>query len=396
MGSKQRTYLSCIDEGLHAITEVPELRHNTVVRSLNLHSNSIQHIEGLGHLSNLASLNLSSNLISCIENLSGLVNLTSLNLANNCIAELRGLAGLSKLQQLNLSYNVISTIAGITDLQGKNGNLCKVNLQHNQLGTLQALAPLAGCLQLQQLQVGGNPCTLNPAAYAALRQVLPHVQHFDEPEGISIALGMQMVQAQLQAYDEQQQQELQQQRLLTEGSSRLAKKRATSMMAGRTSTAVLKQIKPHQQPHSPSSSSFKQAALPCGSSTSGSDSDASSGQAVLGCGHEQERSQQQSLSGLEPSPPLVQEAQQQPHGNPPSEAKSRYQKGCNSSSSATSRSEGKRAGHVAAGECHGSAEDCSVQTDEYVPEEAQKLQCEVQVLREQLGKLIGELSGSCA
>lgn len=212
-------HVSHVGEGLHSLSQVPELHNSssarTAVQSLNLHSNAITVIDGLQLLPNLTSLNLSSNSIRLIENLSSLVNLTALNLASNCISELRGLEGLSRLQQLNVSYNLISSLQGITALHGSSGSLTRLNLQHNQLPSLQALAPLAGCLHLQQLKVGGNPCTLTPAAYAALRQALPHVQQLDEGEAVSLAASWQMAHAQLQAYDagQQQQQHQQQQHM---------------------------------------------------------------------------------------------------------------------------------------------------------------------------------------
>lgn len=201
-------HISHVGEGLQGLSQVAELHNNrSAVQSLNLHSNAIQVINGLHNLPKLVSLNLSSNNIRLIEDLSGLVHLTSLNLASNSISELRGLEGLSKLQQLNVSYNLISSIQGITALHGSNGSLTRLNLQHNQLPSLQALAPLAGCLHLQQLKVGGNPCTLTPAAYAALRQALPQVQQLDEGEAVSLAASWQMAHAQLQAFDAGQQQQ---------------------------------------------------------------------------------------------------------------------------------------------------------------------------------------------
>lgn len=207
-------HASHVGEGLHSLGQVPELHDNasdsrSAVQSLNLHGNAIRAMDGLPVLPNLTSLNLSSNSISLIANLSGLAHLTSLNLASNSITQLRGLEGLSKLQQLNVSYNLISCIQGITALHGANGSLSRLNLQHNQLSSLQALAPLAGCLHLQQLKVGGNPCTISPAAYAALRQALPQVQQLDDSEAVSLAASWQMAHAQLQAYDAGQQQQQQ-------------------------------------------------------------------------------------------------------------------------------------------------------------------------------------------
>jgi hypothetical protein len=227
------TYVSHVGEGLHSISQVPELHpqqqqqqhNNSSVKSLNLHSNAISRISGLQQLPSLAALNLSSNSIRAIEGLCGLVHLTSLNLASNCISELRGLAGLSRLAVLNVSYNTLTSIAGISDLHGSAGSLARLNLQHNQLASLHALSPLAGCLALQQLQVGGNPCTLSPAAYAALRSALPHVQQLDEGEAVSLVVGWQMAQDQLHAYDSRQQHQQQQQQAAGAG-SRATKKQA--------------------------------------------------------------------------------------------------------------------------------------------------------------------------
>jgi hypothetical protein len=211
----QLLYVSHVAEGLHSIAEVPEAQQEraSAIAALNLHGNTIARMDGLQCLPALTALNLSSNSITSIECLAGLVHLTSLNLASNAIRQLRGLAGLRKLVALNVSYNSITCIAGISELHGSQGSLARLNLQHNQLASLQALAPLAGCLQLRGLKVGGNPATLSPAAYAALRQVLPQVQQLDEGEAFSLAVGWQMAQAQLLAHEsrlEQQQQQQQQ------------------------------------------------------------------------------------------------------------------------------------------------------------------------------------------
>lgn len=197
-------HVSHLGEGLTSIYQVEELSSTSAaaITVLNLHGNNVARIEGLNHLSRLARLNLSSNCIQGIENLQGLASLTSLNLASNRLRDLRGLAGLTSLVELNVSYNYITSLDGIAELHGPAARLKKLNVQHNALASLQALAPLAGCLQLRSLLVGGNPCTVSPAAYAALRQVLPQVQQLDEGQAVSVNAGCQLACLQLQVYQD--------------------------------------------------------------------------------------------------------------------------------------------------------------------------------------------------
>lgn len=214
-------FVSRIGEGLTSLAQVPELvdgRGDAGVAarlvSLNLHGNVLPRTVGLSHLSRLAVLNLSSNCVSSLEGLGGLTSLTSLNIASNRLSSLRGLAGLSGLVQLNAAYNAITCISGVAEIAPGGGGsaLASLNLAHNALASLQALAPLAGCLALRTLRVGGNPCTLSPAAYEALRQALPQVSNLDDSTAVSLSVGWELAAAQLQEYEQQQQQQ-QQQRL---------------------------------------------------------------------------------------------------------------------------------------------------------------------------------------
>lgn len=261
VGGRTSKHVSHVGEGLCSLAQVPELHNDrSAVQSLNLHSNAIEVLDGLHNLVSLNSLNLSSNSIRLIENLSGLVHLTSLNLASNSISELRGLEGLCKLQQLNVSYNVITSIQGITALHGSSGSLSQLNLQHNQLPSLQALAPLAGCLHLQQLEVGGNPCTLTPAAYTALRQALPQVRQLDESEAVSLAACWQMAHAQLQAYDAGQLQQQQQLGLLPP-QHKPSQHTAPQIQAGRARSPKRHAHKQELQPDQECSSSSSQSSM---------------------------------------------------------------------------------------------------------------------------------------
>jgi hypothetical protein len=196
-------HVSRVGEGLASIGQVEELRRplaGASVTALNLHGNNIARIEGLTHLSRLSRLNLSSNSIASLEGLAGLSCLTSLNLASNRLRSVSGLAGLPALADLNLSYNYITSLDGLAALHGPSSYLASLNVAHNALASLQALSPLAGCLALRSLRAGGNPCTISPAAYAALRQVLPQVIQLDEGEAVSVEAGWQLAHAQLAAF----------------------------------------------------------------------------------------------------------------------------------------------------------------------------------------------------
>lgn len=195
--------VSRLGEGL-TIAQVAELRAPrapSTVTALNLHGNAIARIEGLAHLSRLTRLNLSSNAIAAAEGLSGLASLTSLNLASNRLRDARGLRGLTALEDLNLSYNAITSLDALADPAGPAARLRLLSVQHNALAGLAALAPLAGCLQLTSLRAGGNPATLSPAAYAALRQALPQVRALDDAEAVSAEAGWHLARAQLAAAD---------------------------------------------------------------------------------------------------------------------------------------------------------------------------------------------------
>lgn len=389
-----RTYVSHIGEGLQSATEVPELHNNSSsITSLNLHSNRITRIDPcVSRLVNLTALNLSSNSIRAIACLSGLLHLTSLNLASNSLCELHGLAGLTALQQLNASYNAITCIAGISELHGSSGSLQQLNLQHNKLSSLQALAPLAGCLQLQQLKVGGNPCTISRAAYVALRQVLPHVRQLDESEAASLAASWQMAQAQLQAFDHsaQQQQHPRQPSSVRLDQDSRSSKAAKKQHARDAHAAVRSLPQPRARPvaHPADMAGSPQHVRNSQSSSDGdngssdspnshmSDSkdwpDAGAGQAA---GTGRHRAQQQL-----PLQPHHQQHEQQVQEDQRRQAATaqRQHKARNKSSNE----------QHAAGRAVAKAEAVA-QTDEYTPPMVGQLQAEAQVLREQLSKLAG-------
>eukprot|EP00882_Tetradesmus_deserticola_P020142 GHRQ01021709.1.p1 GENE.GHRQ01021709.1~~GHRQ01021709.1.p1 ORF type:complete len:409 (+),score=143.19 GHRQ01021709.1:407-1633(+) len=398
-----RMYVSHISENLYSVAEVPELHNNnssSSITSLNLHSNRITRIDAcISRLVNLTSLNLSSNSIRAIENLSGLLNLTSLNLASNSLCELQGLAGLTALRQLNASFNALTCIAGISELHGSHGSLQQLNLQHNRLSSLQALAPLAGCLQLQLLKVGGNQCTLSRAAYVALRQVLPHVRQLDESEAASLAASWQMAQAQLEAFDHSTQQQHQPSSSRLEQDSR-GSKAAKSQLARDAQPAARSLPQPRARPAAEPAdiSGSPRHAGQAQSSSDDSDGNSSSPDSQAtednnwlnsGTGQAFSAKHQQQL----PSQHANQQHDQQHRLQHPKEPQLQEAPAAIAAAGANKRHKARTRGVVeqhasVAGQAVATAE-AVVQTDHYTPPVVEQLQADAQVLREQLSKLAG-------
>jgi hypothetical protein len=391
-----RIYVSHIGEGLQSAAEVPELHNNSSsITSLNLHSNRITRIDPcVSRLVNLTALNLSSNSIRVIECLSGLLHLTSLNLASNSLCELRGLAGLTALKQLNASYNAITCIAGISELHGSHGSLQQLNLQHNKLSSLQALAPLAGCLQLQQLKVGGNPCTISRAAYVALRQVLPHVRQLDESEAPSLAASLQMAQAQLQAFDHSaQQQQHPKQTSSTRidqdsRSSRAAKKQHTR--DAQPAARSLPQPRARPAAHQADMTGSPQRVRPSQSSSDGNMSSGESPTSHTSEGEEWPDAGTGQATTAAPCHaqqqlPLQQHHHQQQHEQELQELQPKQAAAAHKQHKARNRSSCEQGAAVFVV----TKAEAVAQTDEYMPPLVGQLQAEVQALREQLGKLAG-------
>ena len=89
-----------------------------MLRSLYLHENIIERIEGLDQQLELDTLNLSKNYIKTIENLSHMKVLTNLNLANNHLttaADVSHVLDIPSLQTLDIQHNKIDDV-GIVDI----------------------------------------------------------------------------------------------------------------------------------------------------------------------------------------------------------------------------------------------------------------------------------------
>ncbi|BDA41828.1 probable centriolin at N-terminal half [Coccomyxa sp. Obi] len=205
-------HISKVGEGLQSLKQIVPLLMADNVHSLCLHCNEISKIECLSHLQALRDLNLSANAITNIEGLQNLRSLRSLNLASNRIQNLNGLQGLSQLQSLNLAHNFISTLSGLTALQG--GQLQRLDLRDNLIGSLQELAVLAGLPNLRELLLaGGSPgnsiCAI-PSYRVAAAAALPQVEVLDgqpleadrcsQPTMPPAAAAQHMASLQLQAF----------------------------------------------------------------------------------------------------------------------------------------------------------------------------------------------------
>jgi len=134
-----RVRLEIVKRGMLDIAEIIGLNEQIELNDLDLSHNKIKNLNGLENLVNLRILRLSSNQISEISGLERLVNLEELYLNENQIKEINGLENLTNLRVLDLSYNEITDDKAIEEL--------KANLPN-----------------LNSIQLGGNPCTLDIAS----------------------------------------------------------------------------------------------------------------------------------------------------------------------------------------------------------------------------------------
>ncbi|CAA3002337.1 Leucine-rich repeat, typical subtype [Olea europaea subsp. europaea] len=165
---------------------IPSVSHFSILRSVNLSSNSIGHItpgslpkglhilklsknnistiEGLRELTRLRVLDLSYNRISRIgQGLSNCMLIKELYLAGNKISNVEGLHRLLKLTVLDLSFNKITTTKAFGQLLANSNSLVALNLLgnpvHNNIGDDQLRKTI--CSLLPKL-VFLNKQTINP------------------------------------------------------------------------------------------------------------------------------------------------------------------------------------------------------------------------------------------
>lgn len=124
--------------------------HAAHIRSLDLSSNNIRHMEGLGGMVRLRELKLYSCQITRIQNLEKCVQLAALHLEDNVIGAIEGLDNCKCLEYLNLDRNQIQKVgAGLAKLS----KLKELHLSKNQLASLHGVA---GCAALEVLHANGN------------------------------------------------------------------------------------------------------------------------------------------------------------------------------------------------------------------------------------------------
>ena len=151
---EEDTDLSMIDCGIKSIKDL-NLKYN--LKSINLHSNSINKIENLTYLQILVHLDLSSNKITKISGLQALTSLRTLNLSCNQIGTVENLDGLKKLEFLNLSYNKIQLITGLSDLWGSDYSLETLLLNSNYILSLEEISYyLNGLNYLKHISLNNN------------------------------------------------------------------------------------------------------------------------------------------------------------------------------------------------------------------------------------------------
>ncbi|XP_072024521.1 leucine-rich repeat and coiled-coil domain-containing protein 1-like [Amphiura filiformis] len=174
--------LCLIDAGIKSLLDVPLFGAN--IQTLNLHCNQIAQIENLEELHTLRHLDLSSNQITAIKGLKSVTLLRTLNLACNGIQAITGLAGLRSLTRLNLSYNKISDVSGLADLHGSSYALSHLELQGNQIGSVEHLiTSLRGLVHLTSLTLmhdgSSNPICQLPGYRASVLHSLPRLKVLD-------------------------------------------------------------------------------------------------------------------------------------------------------------------------------------------------------------------------
>eukprot|EP00941_MAST-03F_sp_MAST-3F-sp1_P005976 g5976.t1 len=208
------TSLSLIGRSLQKIEEidsVTNLSDYSLVRSLNLHGNSLNSLEGIGRFTSLEKLNVSANdltsssfacetdkkssntttesesLPSSVMSLGCLSLLTSLDLASNRLTSFPIVGSLESLVQLDLSYNQISSL--VTLRHSANGNLsstlCSLNLRANCISDPRELSALSVLTSLTSLSLQSadnqlrNPVVSRPGYRAALTQTIPTLTALD-------------------------------------------------------------------------------------------------------------------------------------------------------------------------------------------------------------------------
>ena len=175
---------SCVGAGLVSVDQLPDLAKQAArIRTLCLHGNRIVSLQGIQALHSLTDVNLSSNELRNIDSLQTLTALTSVNLASNRLQGLEGLLMLPSIQRLTASHNMIVSLAPFAQQAACRHSLKHLDLQNNQISSLDELAALKFFPNLRQLKIAGgypeNPACSRPGFQQHILQMLPQLETLD-------------------------------------------------------------------------------------------------------------------------------------------------------------------------------------------------------------------------
>lgn len=176
---------SCVGAGIRSLEELPDLKKQAAqVRTLCLHGNRVESLQGIHELRSLTDLNVSSNELQNTQSLKTLAALTSVNLASNRLQNVDGLQDLPQLQRLTLAHNQLRSLSSFTQLATNRHSLKYLDLQNNQITSIQELAVLKLCTSLRHLKIAGgfpgNPICNIPGFQHLVVQMLPQLDLLDD------------------------------------------------------------------------------------------------------------------------------------------------------------------------------------------------------------------------
>ena len=182
--SMSKSRLSYVGMGLTSLEQLPDLfKHAAQIRTLCLHGNKIASLQSIEQLTSLTEINVSSNEIQCAHSLQALTALISVNLASNRLQDLEGLHALPNMERATLSHNMISTTSKFAEQAACRGCLKYLDLQNNQLTSLEELAAFKFFTKLRHLRVSGghpgNPLCNTPDCQQIILQMLPQLETLD-------------------------------------------------------------------------------------------------------------------------------------------------------------------------------------------------------------------------
>ncbi|KAL1791201.1 leucine-rich repeat-containing protein 9 isoform X1 [Sigmodon hispidus] len=106
--------------------------YSHIVKSLNLHGNSLSKLRELSKLTALRKLNISFNEFTCLDDVYHLYNLEYLDASHNHVITLEGFRGLMKLKHLDLSWNQLKKTGDEINVLCKHTtSLLTLDIQHN-------------------------------------------------------------------------------------------------------------------------------------------------------------------------------------------------------------------------------------------------------------------------